>query len=43
MWAKKKSTTPSLYFPFALNHNKAGNFSKKADMHFGESGINQTC
>ena len=43
MWEKNKSTTPSLAFPFALNMNKTGSFSEKVDMHFGESGINQTC
>ena len=37
---KNKSTTPSLAFPFALNHNKKGIFSEKADMQFGGSGIN---
>ena len=43
MWGKKKSTTPSLAFPVALNQNKRGNFSEKADMHFGGFGINKTC
>ena len=38
-WAKNKSTTPSLAFPFALNQNKTGSFSKKVDMHFGGPGI----
>ena len=36
---KKKSTTPSLAFPFALNLNKTGSFLENADMHFGGSGI----
>ena len=40
---KKKSTTPSLAFPFALNLNKTGSFSEKVDMCFGGSGINQAC
>ena len=40
---KKNSTTPSLAFPFALILNKTGGFTKKIDMHFGGSGINQTC
>ena len=40
---KNKTTTPSLDFPFALILNKIGSFSEKADMRFGESGINQTC
>ena len=40
MWAKNKSTTPSLAFPFALNLNKTGSFSEKEDMCFGGSGIN---
>ena len=40
---KKQSTTPSLAFPFALNQNKTSNFSEKADMRFGVSGIKQTC
>ena len=39
MWEKNKSTTPSLAFLFALNLNKTDNFSEKADMHFGGSGI----
>ena len=43
MWAKNKSTTPSLAFPFALNLNKRGIFSEKVDMHFGGSRINKTC
>ena len=30
---KKKSTTPSLTFHFAINLNKAGNLEEKADMH----------
>ena len=38
-----KSNTPSLAFPFALNLNKIDSFSEKADMHFGGSGIKQTC
>ena len=42
MWDKNKSTTPSLAFLAALNHNKIGNFSEKQDMHFGGSGINKT-
>ena len=36
---KKNSSTHSLAFPFALNQNKTGSFSEKADMHFGGSGI----
>ena len=43
MWAKNKSTTPSLTFPFALFLNKIGSFVEKADMHFGGSGIKKTC
>ena len=43
MWAKTKSTTPSLAFPFALVLNKIGSFSEKVDMHFGGSGIKKTC
>ena len=43
MWEKNKSTTPSLAFPFALNLNKTGNFSEKADIRFGGSRIKQTC
>ena len=43
MWEKNKSTTPGLAFPFALILNKTGNFSEKADMHFGGSGIKNTC
>ena len=39
MWAKKKSTTPSLAFPFSLILNKTGSFSEKADMRFGGYGI----
>ena len=31
---KKKSTTPSLTFPFAINLNKAGNLAEKVDMHW---------
>ena len=42
VWEKKKSTTPSLDFPFALKLNKTGNVSKKVDIHFGGSGINKT-
>ena len=30
---KKKSTAPSLTFPFAINLSKAGNKVEKADMH----------
>ena len=40
---KKKSTTPILAFPFALNLNKTGSFSKKLDICFGGYGINKTC
>ena len=40
---KKKSTTPSLAFPFALNLNKIGSFLEKEDMHFGGYGIKKTC
>ena len=40
---KKKSTTPSLAFPFALILNKKGNFSENVDMGFGGSGIKHTC
>ena len=43
MWAKNKSTTPSLAFPFALNLNKIGSFLENEDMHFGGSGIKKTC
>ena len=32
-WGKKKSTTPCLTFPFAINLNKAGNLVEKEDMH----------
>ena len=32
MRGKKKSTTPSLTFPFAINLNKAGNLAEKADL-----------
>ena len=39
MWAKNKSTTPSLAFPFALNLNKTSDVSEKADMRFGGSRI----
>ena len=39
---KKKSTTPSLAFPFALNLNQIGSFSEKQDMHFGGSRIKNT-
>ena len=35
MWAKNKSTTPSLAFPFALILNKTGSFTEKEDMRFG--------
>ena len=42
MWAKNKSTTPSLAFPFALFLNKTGSFAEKEDMHFGGYGINKT-
>ena len=42
MWAKIKSTTPSLAFPFFLILNKTGTFSEKEDMCFGGSGIKQT-
>ena len=37
MWAKNKSTTPTLAFPFALYLNKIGSFSEKVDMRFGGS------
>ena len=40
---KNKSTTPSLALPFALNLNKIGNLSEKADMCFGGSGIKKKC
>ena len=40
---KKKVTTPSLAFPFALILNKIGSFAEKVDMHFGGSEINKTC
>ena len=43
MWEKNNSTTPNLGFPFALNLNKTGSFSEKADMCFGGSGIKKTC
>ena len=43
MWAKNKSTTPSLAFPFALILNKTGSFSEKIDMRFRGSGIKKTC
>ena len=43
MWAKNKSTTPTLAFPFVLNLNKIGSFLEKVDMHFRGFGINQTC
>ena len=43
MWAKNKSTTPTLAFPFALFLNKIGSFAEKADMHFRGSGIKKTC
>ena len=39
MWAKNKSTTPSLAFPFALILNKTGSFAEKVDMRFGGYGI----
>ena len=42
MWAKNKSTTPSLTFPFALFLNKTGNLAEKVDMCFGGSGIKKT-
>ena len=42
MWAKNKSTTSSLAFPFPLILNKIGSFIEKADMHFGGSIINKT-
>ena len=43
MWAKHKSTTPSLGFPFALILSKIGSFTEKADMRFGGYGIKKTC
>ena len=43
MWAKNKSTTPSLTFPFALILNKTSSFAEKVDMLFGGSGIKKTC
>ena len=43
MWAKNKSTTPSLAFPFALILNKTGSFAEKEDMRFGGCGIKNTC
>ena len=43
MWEKNKSTTPTLAFPFSLILNKTSSFLEKEDMHFGGSGINQTC
>ena len=39
---KKKSTSPSLAFPFALFPNKTGSFAEKEDMHFGGSRIKKT-
>ena len=39
MCAKNKSATPSLAFPFALILNKTDNFTEKADMCIGGSGI----
>ena len=33
MWGKKKSTTPSLAFPFGLILNKTGNVSEKKQTH----------
>ena len=38
-WGKKKSNTPSLTFPFAINLNKAGNLAENVEMCFGGSGI----
>ena len=43
MWEKRKSTTPSLAFPFALILNKIGSFTEKANMRFGGCGIKKTC
>ena len=43
MWAKNKSTTPSLAFSFALILNKTSSFIEKEDMHFGGFGIRNTC
>ena len=40
---KKKSTAPSLTFPFAIKLSKAGNKAEKVDMHQGGSGIKQIC
>ena len=40
MW-EKKSTTPSLAFPFALILNKKCSFTEKVDMCFGESQISR--
>ena len=40
---KKKSTTPSVTFPFTSNINKVGNLAEKADIHQGGSGIKQNC
>ena len=43
MWAKNKSTTPSLAFPFALILNKTSSFTRKEDMHFGGYRIKKKC
>ena len=39
MWAKNKSTTPSLAFSFALILNKTGSFTEEVDMLFEGSRI----
>ena len=39
MREKKKSTAPSLTFPFAIKPSKAGNKEEKEDMRQGGSGI----
>ena len=39
----KKSTTPSLTFPFTLFLNKTCNLAEKVDMRFGGFGIKQKC
>ena len=39
MRAKKKSTAPSLTFPFPIKLSKVGNKAEKVDMHWGGSGM----
>ena len=39
MREKKKSTAPSLTFPFAIKFSKVGNKAEKVDMHQGGFGI----